>query len=505
MSKLRIWRRFMSGAVPLLSSVACGGADQSSASRGPGSGGMSAGTGGSSGVWGGAATGAVGTAWFEVIEPFPAVVESGTDPASVMNETVVLGASLDGSVLVGGSWMLVIQGNVQQSNAGFSWTRETGVTDLGHPGAAPPDPLHIFPQKVSRDASVVVGTSGPGLGVPIFHWTQASGMVDIGSLGGATAITLGDMSADGAVIVGTSNGVAFRWTKETGIVALEMPAGAEQSSALAVSGDGRVIFGTSSTSTDRTVCRWTAERGVETVDAPCGPAPGGVSYDGSSIAGLCVTGEGALPYQWSEAGGLRSLGNPPAGYTAQVRFASAEHGVLVAQGQGGGREDYQALRATEEAGFVALGALPGNPTCQALGGSFDSFFTPRPPMNEDGSVVAGNCIKTDAGTALGFRWTEAAGLTAMKPLGGHTRTNVTSVSADGILGGTSSGDTGDPEGVLWDENGEPRSLRALLEASGVALDGFTIDDVVVIPGGRLVYGAGRDATGAGRAWAAMIP
>ena len=489
--------------------IGCGSSGSDGAGSGgePGTGGMAVGTGGSpmGGTGGSAATGAVGIGWFEVIEPFPPVVEPGTDPESITNETVLLGASLDGSVLVGGSWMLVMQGVVQQNSMGFSWTREAGISDLGYPGAVPPDTQQIFPRKVSRDGSVVVGTSGPGLGVPIFHWTRASGMVDIGNLGGATAITLGDLSADGAVIVGTSNGKPFRWTAETGIVELGALSETEQSSGVAVSGDGRVVFGTTSTSTDSALFHWTAERGSEAVDAPCGPAPGGVSFDGSTVVGLCAIAQNAAPYLWSEAGGLRSLGSPPAGYSVEVRFASAEHGVLVAQGRGADREDYQALRAAEATGFVALGALPGNPTCHALGGSFDSFFTPRPPMNADGSVVVGNCLKTDAGTALGFRWSEANGIVAMRPLPGHTRTRVTSVSPDGIVGGTSYGDAGAIEGVLWDDDGEPRSIRALLATAGVALDGFMVDDVVVIGGGRLVYGAGRDATGAGRAWAAMLP
>ncbi len=467
------------------------------------------GTGGSGiasgGAGGGAAAGAVGEPWFEVIEPFPAVGEPGTDPSSITNETMAFGASLDGSVLVGSSSMLVVQGSVQQRDAGFRWTRDSGVIDLGYPGAVAPEPLSIFAQKVSHDGSVVVGTSGRGLGVPIFHWTGASGMVDIGNLDGATAITLGDMSADGAVIVGTASGMAFRWTAETGGVALGVLPDMERSDGLAVSGDGQVVFGTSSSSAsaERAVFRWTAEQGIEAVEAPCGPAPGGVSFDGSTIAGVCPTDQ--APYLWSEARGLRRLGNAHDSYNAEARFASAEHGVLVAQGRGGGREGYQALRATEASGFVALGALPGNPTCLALGSTFDSFFTPRSPMNADGSVVAGNCIKTDAGTALGFRWSVSAGIVAMKPLAGHARTKVTSVSPDGILGGTSSGGTGEPEGVLWDEDGEPRSIRALLNAAGIALDGFTIDDVVVIRGGRLVYGAGHDATGAGRAWAAVLP
>jgi hypothetical protein len=174
------------------------------------------------------------------------------------------------------------------------------------------------------------------------------------------------------------------------------------------------------------------------------------------------------PYRWSEATGLRSLGTPPDAYSVEVRFASAEHGVLVAQGRGSDREDFQALRASEVSGFLALGSLPGNPSCMMLGGSFDSFFTPRPPMNADGSVVVGNCIKTDAGTALGFRWSEATGLVAMQPLARHARTNVTGVSPDGIVGGTSTSDEGETEGVLWNEAGEPVSIRARLDAAGAS-------------------------------------
>jgi hypothetical protein len=180
--------------------------------------------------------------------------------------------------------------------------------------------------------------------------------------------------------------------------------------------------------------------------------------------------------------------------------------VLIAQGRGPGREDWQALRATEATGFVALGALPGNPTCSALGGVLDARVADRPPMNADGSVVVGNCFKSDAGTALGFRWSEPTGIVALSPLARHVRTKVTSVSPDGIVGGTSTGDGGQSEGVLWNEKGEPRSIRALLETAGVDLGGFKIDEeVVVLGGGRLVYGVGHDAAGAGRAWVARLP
>jgi hypothetical protein len=491
--------------VPVLLAVACG--ESSSSNEGRGSGGAAAGSGGSttSGAGGGAATGAVGTAWFEVLEPLPAAVEPGTDPSTVTNETVLLGSSVDGSVLIGGSWMLVKTGAVQLQNAGFAWTRAAGLVDLGYLGDVAPDSLYIFPQRGSQDGAVVVGTSGPGLGVPIFRYTEATGMVDLGRLEGATAVTLDDMNADGSVVVGSASDQAFRWTPETGMVALGSVPGMERASSLRVSGDGRIAFGSVSSSTERATFRYSAASGIELLEAPCQLAPGGVSHDGSSFVGLCTTAEGLGPYQWSESTGLQSLGAPPSAYSATLAFGSAEHGVLVAHGRGTDREDFQALRATEATGFVALGALPGNPSCSALGSSWDAFIVPRSPMSADGSVVAGNCLKTDAGTALGFRWTERSGLIAMQPLAGHARSKVTSVSPDGILGGTSTDGAGVTEGVLWNEAGEPRSIRAELESAGVGVDGFTLDDVVVLGGGRLLYGVGRNAAGEGRAWIAMLP
>ena len=505
LSTLRAWCCFAGLSMAELSGVACNGTHASSSGRM--SGGEGSGIGGSStsGVGGGAASRAVGTAWFEVIEPLPVDVAEGTEASAITNETELLGASLDGSVLVGSSWLLVTQGNVAQSSAGFRWTRETGAVDLGDPGAADPSARYIFPEKMSHDGAVVVGTSGPGVIAPIFRWTEDSGIVSIGDLEGGDGTKLDDVSADGGVVVGTSGDQAFRWTLETGVAALGAVPGMERSRSLVVSGDGQIVFGTASTTTESATFRWTDARGMELLDVACRIAPGGVSHDGSSLVGLCTSDEGTLPYQWSEASGLRSLGAPPASYSVDLRFASAEHGVLVAQGKGENREDSQALRATEATGFVALGALPGNPTCSALGGSFDSFLTLRPPMSTDGSVVVGNCVNTETGTALGFRWSSASGLLAMKPLAGHVRSRVTSVSPDGLVGGTSTDGAGTTEGVLWSAEGEPRSIRAALEANGIAFGGFVLDDVVVLGGGRLVYGGGKDAAGNGRGWVALLP
>lgn len=508
----RSWCRVVSCAGLLFTAGACGDKAEQAARVADGGSAGAPGVGATGGSGGSPGTGAVGPAWIEVIQPFPELVPAGAEPGSVTSETQICGSSVDGSVLVGSSWSVAVKGDGQQRNAAFRWTLEGGRFAIGDLAAMPTRPM-VFPEKVSGDGSVIAGSIGPGVDAPIFHWTEDSGLVDIGKLGAGSSLALGDLSADGSVIVGTADSsMAFRWTADTGIAALGVLPGMERSSGLAVSADGGVVFGASGTDAGNVLFRWTAKTGIEALDWGCEIpqggrlAPGSVGHDGSTLVGACTSEQGLQAYQWSAGTGVKSLGRAPEGFDSiTLRFANAEAGVLIAQATGPNRDDYQALRATAASGFMALGVLPGNPSCNVLGSSFDAFPSPRSPMSADGSVVAGNCINTGAGTAVGFRWSEATGIIAMRPLPGHARTHVTSISPEGILAGTSSGDGLEREAVLWDEHGDPRSIRALLESSGVDLGGFLIDDVVVVGGGRTLYGAGKDAVGAGRSWAAQLP
>jgi hypothetical protein len=173
-----------------------------------------------------------------------------------------------------------------------------------------------------------------------------------------------------------------------------------------------------------------------------------------------------------------------------------------------GREDYQAVRGSEATGLVRLGSFAGLPTCVLIG---HNLFRPVPDTrrssSRDGRVVAGTCITT-SGTAdnRGFRWSEQDGLVSLEPLAGDVETWVTSVSPDGIVGGVSIGGASEHRAVLWDESGAPRAIAAELEAAGVDIGGFRLDeDLVVLEGGRSVYGVGHDPSGAGRAWVARLP
>ena len=97
-----------------------------------------------------------------------------------------------------------------------------------------------------------------------FRWTLATGMQDLGSLGGgrseATAV-----SADGTVVVGFSfdasgQGRAFRWTSETGIQALEGESPSIATYPYAVTADGSAIVGLGSYSAFRWKRRFRSRR-----------------------------------------------------------------------------------------------------------------------------------------------------------------------------------------------------------------------------------------------------
>ncbi|WP_181952576.1 hypothetical protein [Vulcaniibacterium gelatinicum] len=80
---------------------------------------------------------------------------------------------------------------------------------------------------------------------------HAGQMVSLGALPGGTNSFAADVSADGTVVVGSSDsegemvGTAFRWTVAEGMRSLGTLPGDDYSFADAVSADGRVVVGSS--------------------------------------------------------------------------------------------------------------------------------------------------------------------------------------------------------------------------------------------------------------------
>lgn len=203
--------------------------------------------------------------------------------------------SSDGSTVVGESELK--SDSSPAPRHAFRWTSETGMEDLGTLGG-----ITSTANATNSDGSVVVGSSTKtaSINMHAFRWTKATGMVDIGTLSevGITGAT--HISRDGSVVVGTSGGRAFRWTAATGMVDLGKLDDVNGVFVIGgVSRDGSVIVGNAgpSSTTPARPFRWTSAAGMQDLNALLSNAgvdmtgirlkqAAGVSEDGKSIIGL---------------------------------------------------------------------------------------------------------------------------------------------------------------------------------------------------------------------------
>jgi len=127
------------------------------------------------------------------------------------------GVSADGSVIVGYGTGAA---NFPQA---VRWTAQTGLRALSS--------ARSQATAVSADGRVIVGFFGSGLVTQAFRWTADGGMVSLGDLPGGLFNSIAhDLSADGSVIVGSSDTLredgnntrsAFYWTADMGMVNLQ--------------------------------------------------------------------------------------------------------------------------------------------------------------------------------------------------------------------------------------------------------------------------------------------
>ncbi|MEZ6015013.1 MAG: hypothetical protein R3F49_07870 [Planctomycetota bacterium] len=203
------------------------------------------------------------------------------------------------------------------------WTVQGGHEPLGGPSAF----TGIFGLGfgVSEDGSSVVGSylvTTPSPPLPGFHWDRPSGVTLVPTLrpgDGTSAVNA--VSADGSVGVGSSGSSfgstggpvpppthkAFRWTSATGPVFLGFLPGGQYSYANGVSADGNVIVGTSDTGGQSEAFLWTAAGGMSGL----GTLPGATDSSGADVSsdGLVVVGgSGGEAFRWSAATGMQSLG-----------------------------------------------------------------------------------------------------------------------------------------------------------------------------------------------------
>jgi probable HAF family extracellular repeat protein len=153
--------------------------------------------------------------------------------------------SADGSVVVGGA----------------VWTQSGGLR--------PPLGPCCQSEGVSPDGGTITGWTTTSNGIRAFRWTAATGVRDLGTLGGSESAGE-EVSANGAALVGQARDRnefwrAFCWTAAAGMEELGT-LGGPMSRAFGVSDNGSVIVGrslTTSSSASETAFRWTTKNRMQ--------------------------------------------------------------------------------------------------------------------------------------------------------------------------------------------------------------------------------------------------
>lgn len=226
---------------------------------------------------------------------------------SPLGPSSALALSGDGSTVVG-----YLNVPTQVTTFGVTYTQNVQTAYQWRVGSG----VNLLPfdlaTATSYDGSTVVGRNQ--------RWTASGGSQTIPGLNGNVADIRG-VSADGSVLVGSSNNSPLRWTASGGSQNLgTLPPYAAASAtgyASGVSADGSVVVGYGNGG----AWRWTAAGGVQplTTVGPLGQPflgqPNGISADGSTVVGQ---GGGSGAWIYTDAGGLNNLGISEAAYAASA-------------------------------------------------------------------------------------------------------------------------------------------------------------------------------------------
>ncbi|MGQ9902610.1 MAG: dockerin type I domain-containing protein [Fimbriimonadales bacterium] len=256
---------------------------------------------------------------------------------------------------------------------------------------------------VSSQGPVVTGVARNSNGyVRAFRWTEAEGMVDIGTVGGIFARGHA-ISDDGQTIVGYSSDaqgrpVAFRWQGGT-MQALAHLSGVAWSEAFGVSADGSAISGFSWWGSNFGAARWigTTPQYLGTLAGAIASRGWGISADGQVVVGAAFYPSSGLPearaVRWNGTT-IEQLGALP-GYRRSWAFAASQDGSVVVG---------YAISDDENGPSTSIRWVNGQP--QNLGwlplNNPDGSFAYG--VSGDGRIVVGNS------DGRAYRWTPENGM-----------------------------------------------------------------------------------------------
>ena len=283
---------------------------------------------------------------------------------------------------------------------------------------------------VSDDGNVVVGgaTDGGSNGeLRAFRWTEASGMMSLGTLAGSTYSHATGVGSHGNVVVGFVGNTsedreseatverAFRWTKDGGMESLGTVSNRMYSAAWGVSGNGEVVVGVAfnpSSDPEEPMAnplafRWSNPiSGMVSLGAlnqGSGSMAFGANGDGSVVVGVALdgaAGNAVRAFRWTESGGMASLGTLNGGDVSEAKAVNSAGNVVVGyatDGTAGNAE--RAFLWHQGSRMMGLGTLNGGNASEARA------------VNSDGSVVVGQASVNSANNDFrAFRWTQATGM-----------------------------------------------------------------------------------------------
>ena len=302
-------------------------------------------------------------------------------------------------------------------------------------------------EAISNGRAVGWATTPGDAEIHAFTWTEAGGMVDLGTLGGTRA---GASAVDGDRVVGFSltkgnaESHAFSWTPTEGMRDLGT-LGGTHSGASGVSG-GEVVGESTTASGEIHAFRWTAVGGmVDLGTLSGGTQSSAVKIHQGLVAGWSTTSGDAIrtrrPVAWNAAGEIIDIVGEPfdllsGGFVrGNGEAVDVRDGVVIGHSRISTPDlEEHAFAWTAATGKVDLGTLPGDNVSFAHGTS-------------NGQVVGFSSRFQGGSVGHAFSWTPSGGMIDLGTLGGHAEaTHVNSGKVVGLfLDVVPSG----PRAFLW--------------------------------------------------------
>lgn len=346
--------------------------------------------------------------------------------------------------------------------------------------------IRSYSRSLFAAAAVAIGAAAGGAAGAEF---QGLGFLPGGSVSEAKGV-----SADGAVVVGSSQAAdgkqqAFRWTLAGGIAPIPRPAGLTMSWASDVSADGSTVAGWAGNSFSSPIgwegFRWSISGALDRIAvAGAGVWAKGISADGSVVAGSA----GDEAFRWTAAGGIQPLGGlSPAPFRSNADGISADGRVIVGDALDVANVVRDAFRWADGT-MVGLGAFTAS------------------AASRDGSVVVGAFNNGDHREA--YRWTAGAGLVGLGAYAPYHESFALGVSADGsvVVGYIESSLDDSKRAFVWTAPGGMRPLQDLLaDDPGLDLTGWSLTKAMDVSAeGLTIVGRAYDPAGNEQAFRAVL-